>query len=861
MSSSTPLDDIFQKTSLPAQPTQSVAPPASPAEIPSPKVAKVNAKGTEALKSITPATHAAPIGLNKIMPVEVDHPLVKNGGIELEDKEDASTNFPEDEIDAVSPETTRDTLFEGCSLEIYEDTYKGNLPKDGIRKSDFPKLKELYNDIVNDRGFFTIEGGKEFTSSIKGILKDVLMMKTGRTLLLGLLENDNKILIRKADKSLISFDDLKKCLVVDFDLSDNTYIQTILPDGSKELVKTTPLIDLLHELNHGLIELGEIYAPLQGKDKKEYFDRGEFRNITGNTADPSEADFQKLIRKTKDQFTSAQQKEHKELEDVSEFSKWKNLRSTSEEALAKELSSYEAARIPGGKIITYENLFRHELKLPMRDGHFGLKKPTDLKISTPEMTAEIGKYFNDICTHGYIKEIKEFLDINHDLIDKPIMIKAINIALINCVTDKNLDGLKAMIKFGLISINHQVPPSDVKLSNINLLELTSASGFADGVSYLLTMPSADKLINTITEKGDSLLHVVVYGNSSQSEITKIIELLISKGLRVDPAFLNNIVRNLLLTGHTERLKGLIQSGLITQEASTKILNLILFENKGSVKAIKQLIESGTFSIRSIIESKTFQFLVEEGFFIEIEYLFRLPDAKNIFQLLIENSSVKEIEFIFLIPIAKKYFKEIISGGDTTFFDSAMKIADTHGVERNRILEILLTNSVDTDTPPIKIAMERNLPDIFSLLLSNLDSIQSLKLLKEVIDSPNSKYLEIFINKGIPKNILPEATIYITSNGDKEKLHLFFKYLAKFDKTLLLTKDTLNNNLLHKLLKNRELEKDAMARLALFLMNNKVSPFEENNEEDGDSFHDLCPTEVYEKIKQMKEKQVKKMGDS
>ena len=830
------------------------------------------------------------------------------------------------------------SFFKNCDLEIYPDTYDP-LPDNGIKRSDFDKLEKIVDNIDKDKGNLVVENHDEhFCESVKSLLKDLALMKTGRTLLLGLLQKKMVIFITKGSECEITFLEKSNFFELSFSLEPSK--------APKSKAEITTLGGLYHELSHALIEPMErwttsttTYKPLEGEQKAKFQIDEERRNILGAPAalanDPiiqknldgfvreqetrQMKKLKEIVGKTSAVFSEFHQGISQEWEDATkkavserelkEKIEWDKLPQTTEEDLSAEFEAYDKS--PGGEIVTFENRFNVEqdksakshkniLRLDHNDPWEGVVPPPNLRVTTPNMSDEQRDYFLEICKKGFVDEIREFFAVNTDLVGTDTIKNVLNLALDDIFTNKNIVGLKAIVEAGALPIDYQVKMKQTSTgTSQNLFQLAASTGFLKGMKYLLTQPNAISLINKTTPNGDTLIHIAISKDDIDEELInfllwcgidpnqknkegissveaanlqrhfEILPLITSRKNLSPSEAATDLIKpsNLVITskkmtsqlftylvriskgGRLSELKELyaINKGLSdTTYLSKSVMKLILENNKGNVKGLQELIESGILSLDTKI------------------------DSKNLLQFFIENGSVNEVEFLLSLPACKKMLTEVDSNGNN-LLHTAMRMDDQYENERNKIIELLASHSVSTSqknnagSTPIKMAVEKNLKEILPALIKKTGPSAYMDAFVTAINAANAANLgciKLFLNvdNGLTKELLEQATHYAIATADTNTILTFFNFILKYDKTVFLSKEN-TNNLLHNLLvnNNAKLDIEWKAKFALQLIKSgmeskptKVYLSKEENS-DGETFTESCPTDLMDKILELKKR--------
>ena len=447
--------------------------------------------------------------------------------IKYEVEPEKEPDYPDEEftvLDNLTDDELKSTLFESHNLLIFENTYKGKLPNNGILQSDFNKLIDLKDQLdtpISAPGdLFTYNGNHAFRMGMSSLLKCLMLTSYGRTVLIGLINRNLNIQIKDVKdntETALNYIDEKPGFCLEFNLQKANQIHTIglnLKSGGKILIKSTPAAVLFHELCHALIEknldtFGHSYDALP-LSLRSFQSEEEFRVICGMTVDQ----YKELMQQP---------------DEPAKLAEYERIKGISAEVLRKEFITYDHQM--SSDIPVFENIMNFLFFKAIRfDHNTTIFKPANLKISKHQATKEIYEYFLGISRHGFVSEIKEFFAINRDLAhvkfqDQYIISKV----LLNITSEDNLEGFKCLVKSGIIPLSFHLDQRGG--GQANLIEFAMANGAMDIVKYLFSLSEMHQYAFKINFKGENLIHLLIANcKSSSAKYEEMMKLLLQFGI-------------------------------------------------------------------------------------------------------------------------------------------------------------------------------------------------------------------------------------------------------------------------------------------------------------------------------------------
>lgn len=154
--------------------------------------------------------------------------------------------------------------FFGSDLVVFIDSYKGLLPLNGIRKSEFNEITKIYQDILGNKSCFAFEMDDLDKDLFAENLQMLLTRPKGRELISTFINNSyNVFIVSSSDggDSCVIPGDIPKFI---FDLQARAIVYTLDPvTGLKKEMDCPNFITLGHELTHILRQIGGDLRPLE----------------------------------------------------------------------------------------------------------------------------------------------------------------------------------------------------------------------------------------------------------------------------------------------------------------------------------------------------------------------------------------------------------------------------------------------------------------------------------------------------------------------------------------------------------------------------------------------------------------------
>lgn len=254
--------------------------------------------------------------------------------------------------------------FVDTDLVIFVDNYNGEVPLNGIKRSDFNVLEAFYGRLISNQTIIKVEGSHSFRTDLMKIFRDILSNEVGREFLYRLCKETTKKLIIKA---------VTPTFPTNCTIPNENYNEVTIYMSFEEVQVTS-------RTKKGLL------YPTQAPQDTILFH--EMIHALHMFTTPSDADFkQKLLSMPKYGHDYENCEEECTIGYVPPGSKvtkdWKH-RSITENDLR----------------------ISRNLKLPARYGHHGTSKPPAvLDIKDPETQY----YFFQACSAGYVDAIKNLL--------------------------------------------------------------------------------------------------------------------------------------------------------------------------------------------------------------------------------------------------------------------------------------------------------------------------------------------------------------------------------------------------------------------------------------------------------------------
>ena len=720
----------------------------------------------------------------------------------------------------------QEPFFHNCDIIIFPDSFKGVLPENAVKQSDFAKIEKILHDILHCRGIFKIE--KKSLKTFQPMLASLLLTNTGRTLLLALEELKIPIKIKEGPESCITFRtesdntpffDVK----IEPDKEDD-YYSSSGPDGTKNMQKSSHLVTLYHELSHITsvpLEVWKTPLPaLSGKLLEQFHKETELRNILGisssvalNMMEHSEKFFEEeyeadkmglVTRETSGQFTKFQGQISQEQQEAKEkMAAERELKKPEIFEINPELerdpeleAEFRSFDIDAGKerSPTFENALNFEMRKlegrkddPHKDlarvDHIALNRPTNLKLNPSERPPfEIFRYFYSICYQGNIKAVKEFLDINKDEGNRKNLQYLLDMTLSQMFESQSLsEGQKVMTLKTLISsralpLNYQVDTSmHSGVMKQNLFEKAVSIGFLGGIKYLLTLPDAKEFINKTNSEGGTLLHLAFSKNEVDIELIKC---LIRAG--VNPSQKNNDGYTALVYAEAEKHFELYPY-LSTQDPG------IAASDSQAIATFHPKKISNT-SLNHLISISNGGHLEElQKFYMEFKDLSKTTFVgKSVLQIILERNkgNVKALQDLIasgLLPLnslinKKNIIQFFIEKGfieEIEFLLSLPAIAkyiNEPDADGNTALHLAMSNVSEHRDKIIQILLKNNATDP---LKNNKAGISPLQL----AISEGEKELFISMLENLKPEEYPSALINCIKTIKSEFLEIFIKHLS------------------------------------------------------------------------------------
>lgn len=149
----------------------------------------------------------------------------------------------------------KDSAFYDTDLIIIDDAFPGNMPLNGIRKSDMEKLELLFNNICDGKTNIKIIGKGDndlFKNNIENLIKKLLTRNIGRKLLKKVVENPSItcIDIMEGNETCISPISSTGYMKLSIDMNRKSRMLAHHPTGKIKSQFQPLYITLAHELVH-----------------------------------------------------------------------------------------------------------------------------------------------------------------------------------------------------------------------------------------------------------------------------------------------------------------------------------------------------------------------------------------------------------------------------------------------------------------------------------------------------------------------------------------------------------------------------------------------------------------------------------
>ena len=352
--------------------------------------------------------------------------------------------------------------FYGC-LRVYSDRYQGILPSFGIKKTDFFRVTQLFDDIKEGRTKIQINRDKHFHFFILNIFKKLMTREHGRE-----------------------------------------FIQEILAKPTLSVVHIDPCHPLCYPSESTVLSLdSRIVSRIYFSSQERTLDI-IIRKSNGFFGRADIPDFILLAHElVHTLYDSPQKKEHMK----PSFNK-------------RLVNKEEEVTILGGSNKFSENSIRQAFGLPARVTHrWAEKRSNSVKVGGNQLTLEESNYFSQIISCGLYDELEAFLKENPDLGQKktvhgfPSLYFALEIAAM-------FDDLK-MFQLIESELNKNSKNLCVLYQEF-YLAMACLKGHSYGVlKYILGLPNLTKQVHLQDSFGNNLLHILLSNFPKDQQNKKI----------------------------------------------------------------------------------------------------------------------------------------------------------------------------------------------------------------------------------------------------------------------------------------------------------------------------------------------------